>query len=155
MDGNVVTVEKTLHAPTEAIFALLSDAAKHSSFDGSGSVVGLRDYGEPLVLGSVFSMSMKRGVGYATRNEVVEFEPGRLIAWRTTALKGLIGGRIWRYELTPTADGTMVRESWDISGDKQRFLLRRGSMPTATRKAMERTLGRLQRAAQDHAERAA
>ena len=25
---------------------------------------------------------------------------------------GLVGGRIWRYELSPTDGGTLVRETW-------------------------------------------
>ena len=30
------------------------------------------------------------------------------------ALGGLVGGRIWRYELSPADGGTLVRETWDV-----------------------------------------
>ena len=50
------------------------------------------------------------GVPYLIRNRVVEFEPGRRIAWRHFTANR------WRYELTPTADGgTRVTETFDLS----------------------------------------
>jgi hypothetical protein len=49
-------------------------------------------------------------------NEVIEFDKGRRIAWQPTSFKGLVGGRIWRYELSPAkGGGTLVRETWDVS----------------------------------------
>jgi hypothetical protein len=48
---------------------------------------------------------------YRTTNTVIEFEQDRRIAWQTTMLGGLVGGRIWRYELSPTDGGTLVRET--------------------------------------------
>ena len=29
--------------------------------------------------------------------------------------RGMVGGRIWRYELQPVEGGTLVKGSWDIS----------------------------------------
>ena len=53
-------------------------------------------------------------------------------------------GRIWRYELEPRGDRTLVRESWDISTDHQRVLLRLGDIYSKkTRRDMELTLARL------------
>jgi hypothetical protein len=61
---------------------------------------------------------------YRTTNTVIEFEPDRRIAWKTTAIGGLVGGRIWRYELDPAdSDSTLVRETWDISHDRQQSFL--------------------------------
>lgn len=143
MTSETITVERTISAPPESIFALLSDAAKHSEFDGSGTVRGTRQASRPLSLGTRFGMTMHMGVGYKTSNEVIEFEQDRLIAWKTTGLKGLIGGRIWRYELEPTADGTRVSETWDISQDRQGFLLKRSKMPAVAKNNMRKTLDRL------------
>ena len=143
MNGNTVSAERVIAAPASRIFALLSDAAAHPSFDGSGTVRALRGTSEPLGLGSRFGMSMKRGLPYSTVNTVVMFEPDAVIAWRTTALGGLIGGRTWKYELVPVEGGTHVRETWDIGHDKQRLFLRRGGMPRSTRQAMQATLDRL------------
>jgi uncharacterized protein YndB with AHSA1/START domain len=143
MTPDTITVERTIDAPASSIFALLADAAKHSEFDGSGTVRGTRETSRPLELGTKFGMSMHMGVGYSTSNEVIEFEQDRRIAWRTSGLKGIIGGRVWRYELEPTEGGTLVRETWDITHDKQKFFLKRTKMPAAAKNGMRKTLDRL------------
>jgi uncharacterized protein YndB with AHSA1/START domain len=143
MTADTITVQRTIKAPAADIFALLSDAAKHSEFDGSGTVRGTKQASRPLTLGTTFGTSMHMGVGYVTSNEVVEFEQDRLIGWSTTGLKGLIGGRVWRYELEPPADGSLVRETWDVSDDRQGFLLKRSKMAGKARNDMRRTLDRL------------
>lgn len=143
MDSETITVERTIKATPERIFALLADAGKHESFDGSGALRGITAESHPLSLGTTFDMSMHRGLGYRTSNTVVEFDSDRRIAWQTTGFKGLIGGRIWRYELTSTPEGTVVRETWDLSQDRQKFLLRRGAMPVDTEKGMRKTLERI------------
>ena len=88
-------------------------------------------------------MAMRGGLPYRTTNTVVEFEPDRRIAWQTRLLGGLVGGRIWRYELSPTDDGTLVRETWDISRDRQRHWLRVSGMPKQAEQSMRATLGRI------------
>ena len=117
-DPDVITVERVIPAPPEAIFGLLADATRHHDIDGSGTVVAAKGDPEPLAMGSTFGMSMKMGVPYSMVSKVIEFEPDRRIAWQTTGpgkVGGMVGGRIWRYELEPVDGGTRVRESWDIS----------------------------------------
>jgi hypothetical protein len=58
---------------------------------------------------------------------------------------GLVGGRIWRYELTPVDSGTLVRETWDVSQDKQKRLITSGSMAKLTEEGMRATLERIAR----------
>jgi uncharacterized protein YndB with AHSA1/START domain len=143
MDSDRITVERTIAAPPERIFALLSDAGRHQSLDGSGTVRGTRQESRPLTLGTTFGMSMHIGVGYRTSNTVVEFEQDRRIAWQTTGLKGLVGGRIWRYELEPVEGGTLVKETWDVSKDRQKFFLKHSSMPASNTNGMRKTLDRI------------
>ncbi len=143
MSSDQITVERTINAPADRIFALLSDAAKHETIDGSGTVKGTRQESRPLELGTKFGMSMHMGMAYKTSNVVVEFEQNRRIAWKTTGAKGLIGGRIWRYELTPVDGGTLVKETWDVSQDKQKFLLKRSRMAPAAKVGMRKTLARI------------
>jgi hypothetical protein len=91
-------------------------------------------------------MSMKLGVPYSMSNRVIEFEPDKRIAWQTTfagPLGRFVGGRIWRYELEESGGGTLVRETWDISEDKQRFMLKTGPVGKQTKEAMTKTLERL------------
>lgn len=147
MDGYVLSVERTIEASPEAIFALLADASRHQEIDGSGTLRGNKAGGpEPLSLGSVFGMSMKLGVAYSMRNTVVEFEPGRRIAWQAEPggfLGRISGGRIWRYDLELAEGGTLVRESWDLTQDHQRAFLRLGPTPKSTARNMEKTLERI------------
>jgi uncharacterized protein YndB with AHSA1/START domain len=156
VQGNSITVERVIDAPADQIFALIADAGKHSSFDGSGTVDHSAQASQPLSLGSTFGMSMRGRpeslfLPYRTTNTVIEFETDRRIAWKTTmGPLGLIGGRIWRYELEPVAGadasatgGTLVRETWDISSDRQRPMLKMGSMPRQAEDGMRATLERI------------
>jgi uncharacterized protein YndB with AHSA1/START domain len=148
MDGNTVSVERVIQAPPGAIFSLLADAGKHASFDGSESVNHAAQDSVPLTMGSKFGMAMRGRketlfIPYRTTNTVVEYEQDRRIAWQTTALGGLIGGRIWRYELSPADGGTLVRETWDVSQDKQKRMVTSGSIPRQTEQGMAATLERI------------
>ena len=148
MKGYVLTVERQVPAPPEAVFDVLADVSRHHLIDGSGMLQGANE-GNPerLALGSTFGMGMKLLVSYSTVNRVVEFEENRRIAWKTgpTGFMGrIVAGRVWRYELAPVDGGTQVRESWDITTDHQRFLLKLGDIYSGkTRRDMERTLDRL------------
>jgi hypothetical protein len=143
----VVSVERVIAAPASGIFAIVADPSRHPEIDGSGSVKHLKEGApHPLGLGSMFGMSMKLGVPYSMSNKVIEYEQDKRIAWQTTLsgpLGRFIGGRIWRYELEDAEGGTRVRESWDISQDKQRFMLKAGPVSKQTAEAMTKTLGRL------------
>ncbi len=146
-DGTVVSVERVIRAPAGSIFAIVADAARHPEFDGSGQVVKAKA-GVPqrLCLGATFGMSMRLGLPYTTANTVVEFEPDRRIAWQTRLsgpLGKILGGRIWRYELEGTTEGTKVTESWDLRQDKQGFLLKRGPVGAQFAGNMTKSLERL------------
>jgi len=146
-DNNSVSVERVIPAPAAAIFDLLVDPARHLDIDGSGTVQRARSGGRRLTLGDSFGMDMKLGARYSTRNEVVELVEDRRIAWRTLApfpLTLLFTGRTWRYELEPVEEGTLVRETWDISTEAWpgRPAVRR--MARQTRRNMERTLQRIE-----------
>jgi uncharacterized protein YndB with AHSA1/START domain len=142
-DRDVVSVDRVINAPPEAIFAVLADPRRHKDIDGSGSVGEAKDLPDRLRLGSTFGMSMKQGVSYSMVNEVVEFEEGRRIAWepRMKAFAWVSGGRVWRYELEPVDGGTRVTETWDISKEKSRAFIR--SAGKKTRRDMDATLARL------------
>jgi hypothetical protein len=144
--SDVETVERVIAAPASEIFALLTDPSRHREIDGSGTVRDAKESSQVLTLGSKFGMSMKKGLSYSMVSEVIEFEPDRQIAWQTRpsiAPLGLfIGGRIWRYELEAVdADTTLVRESWDISQERAKPVVR--AMRRQTREAMEATLARI------------
>ena len=147
MDSDVVSVERVIAAPASEIFRIVADVGRHPEIDGSGAVIRPRASApQTLALGVTFDMSMKAGVPYSMSNTVIEFVPDARIAWKTVLsgfLGRFIGGRIWRYELEPVEGGTLVRESWDISQDRQSTFLRRGKLPSMTAESMTKTLASL------------
>ncbi len=137
----VVSVERVIPAPAQRLFDVVADPAMHSVIDGSGTVKAVRE-GSPrrLSLGARFAVAMRIGLPYRITNEVVEFEEGRLLAWRH------FGGARWRYRFEPVDGGTRVTESWDYSPSPTWMavglhLLR---FPSRNRPGMQRTLERLE-----------
>jgi uncharacterized protein YndB with AHSA1/START domain len=145
-NGDVETVERVIPAPPEKIFELLADPRRHRDIDGSGTVREAKNTPERLSLGAKFGMAMKLGIPYSMESTVIEFEDGRRIAWQSRP-PGSIGsrfggGRIWRYELEPVEGGTRVRESWDISQEKIKAIVRPARKKTI--KSMGATLARIE-----------
>jgi uncharacterized protein YndB with AHSA1/START domain len=143
--SDVASVERVIPASPESIFALLADPDRHQDIDGSGTVRAAPGGSQRLTLGSTFGMKMKMGMPYSMSNTVVEFEENRRIAWQTSKRLGplgMVGGRIWRYELAPVEGGTLVRESWDISQERVKGPVRR--MRDRTIAAMSKTLERIE-----------
>jgi uncharacterized protein YndB with AHSA1/START domain len=132
-----ISVSRVIHAPASRIFDLLADPRQHVRLDGSGSVSSVKDAPERLALGSTFSMHMKMGLGYVTRNRVVEFEENRRIAWHHFALF------VWRYELEEVEGGTKVTESFNYDKPWAFAIIAMG-FPERNRTAMEGTLERLE-----------
>jgi len=147
-ERDVVTVERTIPAPPDAIFDLLVHPDRHRDIDGSGTVRDAKGEAQRLEMGSKFGMSMHLGIPYSMVSTVIEYEENRRVAWQTTgpgSIGAHVGGRIWRYELEPAEGGTLVRESWDISQESAvtRPLVRRGA--GQTRKNMAATLERIEK----------
>ncbi len=139
-------MERFIPAPAEKIFDLLADPSRHRDIDGSGTVQGSSEGSRRLAKGDRFGMDMKQGIGYAMVSDVVEFEENRLIAWQSNSpikLMGLfVGGRIWRYELEPVEGGTLVRETWDISKERIKVMVR--PLRAKTKANMDKTLARIE-----------
>jgi uncharacterized protein YndB with AHSA1/START domain len=130
--------QRFVPAPPSDVFELLADPAMHPVIDGSGTVRAARPDGPArLGPGAEFGMDMRLGVPYRISNTVVEFEDGRRIAWRH------FSGHRWRYELEPADGGTLVRETWDASRLKHKWVLRVMGFTRNTPGNMERTLERL------------
>ena len=144
--SDVESVERVIAAPPEKIFDLLADPARHHDIDGSGSVVESKESSQRLALGSKFGMSMKLGIPYSMESTIIEFDENRRIAWqsRPPGIGGkLAGGRIWRYELEPDDGGTRVRESWDISQERFKWMVQAARKKART--SMEQTLENIEK----------
>lgn len=125
----VETVERTIAAPPERVFELVANPDRHQDIDGSGTVRSAVEPPDQLSVGATFDMNMEYGAHYTMTSTVIEFEPGRLIAWQSRPSKDAtwwrhaFGGRIWRYELEPVDGGTLVRESWDLTQERFRLFV--------------------------------
>ena len=147
VQGDTVSVERVIKAPAREIFALLADAGRHSSFDGSGTVGHSAKDSIPLESGTKFSMRMRGRpetlfMPYTMSNKVIEFEPDRRIAWQTTTFGGVVGGDL-AVRTYPDRRRHLVRETWDVSEDRQRPMLKIGSMPRQAEDGMRATLARI------------
>ncbi|MEU8079919.1 SRPBCC family protein [Catellatospora citrea] len=135
----LIRESRVVSATPEEIFELLADPAQHPLIDGSGSVLAARGAPRRLALGMRFGMDMRMGAGYRILNTVVEFEEGRLIAWRH------FNGHRWRWRLEPAGDGTtQVTEEFDWSTARVPLLISVSWFPRRNRQAITRTLDRLE-----------
>jgi len=120
------------------VFDILADPARHSDFDGSGTVRANRTSApERLSLGARFGMDMKIVVPYRMTNEVVEFTENETIAWCHR------GGHVWRYRLEPVDGGTRITEEFDWRPSKAPWFLSAMGYPDKNAASMEKTLERL------------
>jgi hypothetical protein len=138
MSAYLVSESRVIAADAQKLFDIVADPAMHPQIDGSGSVKAFRAGGpERLALGATFGMDMKLGASYKITNTVVEFEEGRLLAWRH------FNGHIWRYIFEPVEGGTKVTEQWDARPVWNKLGLRLSGFPKRNRAGILGTLQRL------------
>jgi len=125
MTDETVSATTTISASADAVFAVLADPSRHSAIDGTGRVRDSVDAERLTGSGQVFRVDMYHenhpDGSYEMANQVLEFEPSRVISWRpgyvSTATGELgFGGWVWRYDLTQLGPGeTEVTLSYDWS----------------------------------------
>ena len=89
----VFQAQLEIKAPAKKIFDFISDPKNHPKMDGSEMVKGVIKGSNKLVLGSKFGMRMKLGVPYVIKNEVIQWQENRIIAWQHLL------HNVWKYEL--------------------------------------------------------
>lgn len=151
-----VSESMTVAASTAAVFALLSDPARHHEFDGSRMLRGPAGGGPVTAVGDTFLMRMwLESLGdYVMLNRVLAYEPDHLIIWEPTPGDPVSSGNAelpigasqgywWGFELKPGGDDcTVVTEMFDCSRahpDLRAHL----SDGEVWRPAMTETLGRI------------
>lgn len=132
-----VSAQIEIGADPATVFDVLADPSQHTLFDGSGNVKAKLNGPPRLYLGAHFSMRMRIGAPYLTRNRVVEYDEDRRIAWRHFAR------HIWRYELEPVEAGCRVTETFDFSGAPAAWVYEQGGIPAHNLAAIETTLQQL------------
>lgn len=118
----VVTASREISAPAAVIFELIADPAQQPRWDGNDNLAEAAGGQRVRGVGDVFTMNLT--VGFVRENHIVEFEEGRLIAWRPSEVGKEPPGHLWRWELEPLDDGrTLVTHTYDWSQltDEQRL----------------------------------
>jgi len=111
MADDSVSATTVIDAPAEAIFAVLTDPAKHVAIDGTGWIRETAGRVPLTAVGQVFRMPMYHpnhpNGDYETANLLQVFDAPTAISWKTgyDGDDGELhfGGWTWRYDLRPTA----------------------------------------------------
>lgn len=129
--ARVVCARGVITASPLVIFEFLADPALQVEFDGNENLQRAEPGQRVTGVGDVFEMALTNGK--VRENHVVEFLEGQLIAWRPSTMGEPPAGHLWRWSLSPTADGgTEVTHTYDWSQlrDEER-------MPRARRTSSE------------------
>ncbi len=142
-----LTVTRTIPAPAERIFDLLSNPDAHAQLDGSGFVRSAEKPQRISEAGDVFRMNMTgdhMGGDYQTDNTVTGFVPNKLIAWKTAPAGTEPPGWEWMWELTPSGhDSTDVSLTYDWSKVTDKDLLKKVKFPLVSEEQLDDSLARL------------
>jgi uncharacterized protein YndB with AHSA1/START domain len=111
-ESRVVSASRDVEAPAAVIFELIADPAQQPRWDGNDNLAEASAGQRVRSVGDVFTMTLT--LGAVRENHVVEFDEGRLIAWRPSEPGGAPPGHLWRWELEPVdASHTRVTHTYD------------------------------------------
>lgn len=147
MADTSLTVTRTIDAPADRVFDVLTNPERHVDLDGSGFVVSV-DHGDRITsVGQVFTMNMEgdhMGGEYKTDNHVTGYDENKLLAWQTAPADTEPPGWEWVWELDPQGpDSTQVSLTYDWSKVTDRALLQQIGFPLVQKSQLEDTLGTL------------
>jgi len=138
-DVRVVSAERIIAAPPARIFELIADPGLQPSWDGNDNLAQAARGQRVRAVGDVFVMTLTSG---GTReNHVVEFEEGRLIAWRPAEPARQPPGHLWRWQVEPVGEeATRVRHTYDWTelADEKRIERARQTTPERLRASLDR-----------------
>jgi len=112
--AKVVSASREIAAPADKIFELIADPSLQPRWDGNDNLAEARTGQRVRAVGDVFTMTLT--MGSDRTNHVVEFDEGRLIAWRPSEVGRKQPGHLWRWRLEPIDDSrTLVTHTYDWS----------------------------------------
>jgi uncharacterized protein YndB with AHSA1/START domain len=120
--SRVVSASREIAAANGRIFELIADPAQQPRWDGNDNLAEAAEGQRVRSLGEMFTMTTT--AGKVRENHVVEFDEGRLIAWRPAEPDQQPPGHLWRWELEPVdASHTRVTHTYDWTElmDERRF----------------------------------
>jgi uncharacterized protein YndB with AHSA1/START domain len=120
--AKVASATREIAASAGRIFELIADPAQQPRWDGNDNLAEAAEGQRVRSLGEMFTMTTT--AGKVRENHVVEFDEGRLIAWRPAEPDQQPPGHLWRWELEPVdASHTRVTHTYDWTElmDERRF----------------------------------
>lgn len=135
----VVAAERVIAAPREVIFELIADPARQPEWDGNDNLAGADPGQRVRAVGTSFTMRLTKA-GAVRENVIVEFDEGRLIAWKPSEVGSPPPGHLWRWELFDDERGTRVVHTYDWSDlhDAKREVRARATTPARLAASIER-----------------
>jgi uncharacterized protein YndB with AHSA1/START domain len=135
----VVSASREIAAGADTIFELIADPAQQPRWDGNDNLRRADTGQRVCAVGDVFTMTLRRhGI---RENTVVEFDEGRVIAWRPNVPGRKPPGHLWRWELDPIdKDRTRVTHTYDWTEltDRSRFPRARATTTERLAASLER-----------------
>jgi uncharacterized protein YndB with AHSA1/START domain len=130
--AKVVSASREIAAPADKIFELIADPSLQPRWDGNDNLAEARTGQRVRAMGDVFAMTISKGS--VRDNHVVEFDEGRLIAWRPSEPGKEPPGHLWRWQLEALDDSrTLVTHTYDWSRLTDQNRLPRARATTADR----------------------
>jgi uncharacterized protein YndB with AHSA1/START domain len=133
------TASRDIAAPAAQIFELIADPAQQPRWDGNDNLAEAAGGQRVRAVGDVFTMTLTGGK--VRENHVVEFEEGRLIAWRPAEPGSEPPGHLWRWALEPIDPSrTRVTHTYDWSRltDENRLPRARATTPDKLQASLAR-----------------
>lgn len=121
-EQRTVSATRIINAAAEDIFELIADPARQPEWDGNDNLAEAPAGQRITDAGQQFLMHLTNG--HSRTNHVVEFEEGRQIAWNPAPTGEEPRGHLFRWKLTPQADGTTEvthTYDWTKLTDETRF----------------------------------
>jgi hypothetical protein len=114
-------VVRVVRASPDAVYRLVSDVTRTPEYSPEVVRCSWEDGATGPVVGARFASKNNVGRGPAWTNHpvVTVAEPGRAFAVARTE-KGA-GTIVWRYDLEPHPEGTVVRQSYEVTAPVKRF----------------------------------
>ena len=131
-ETKVTSASRDVAAPAETVFELIADPAQQPQWDGNDNLAEAKAGQRVRAVGDVFAMLLTQG--QIRENHVVEFDEGRLIAWRPAEPGKTPPGHLWRWQLEPVdASHTRITQTYDWSRLTDEKRLPRARATTADR----------------------
>jgi uncharacterized protein YndB with AHSA1/START domain len=135
----VVRAGREIAAGADRIFELIADPAQQPRWDGNDNLAEAPAGQRVHAVGDVFTMTTTKG--NVRENHVVEFDEGRVIAWKPAEPGHEPFGHLWRWELQPIdASRTLVTHTYDWTEltDASRFPRARATTSDRLRASLDR-----------------